>query len=185
MGIELVVALSIFASPVLDEPALRARYGNLASLTAEVSQMKEGRYWARPMRSEIQLEWTPQQTRWKTISPVQSTVIIAGDALTVTDSHGSVRTLEGSADPRFGALVSLLRAFLGLDLPRIERDFILEFRGHDLVARARPDASVTLFKTVTFRFDDELDIRGVDLVSDSEQTHLAFRNVVRKLAGSP
>lgn len=175
----------LLAAPAapLTEAALRARYGGLASLSADVVQVKEGRFWARPFRSQVKLRWTPARIRWETLAPVRSIVTIEGDVLTITDARGAVRTLGAAGDPRFKALVELLRAFLALDLPRIERDFTLEYSGLELVARPRPGAPLRVFTGLRFRFDERLELRRLDLDAEGEQTHLTFENVVRERRG--
>ncbi len=45
--------------PVLTPEALRARYGGLRRLSADVIQVKEGRYWARPFETRVKLRYTP------------------------------------------------------------------------------------------------------------------------------
>jgi hypothetical protein len=185
----LLLATALAAPPApLTAAALRTRYGNLAALSADVTQVKEGRFWARPMRSQIKLRWTQGRIEWETVSPVRSLVTIEGEALSITDSHGQPRSLGANGDPRFKALITMLRAFLSLDLPAIERDFTLEYAGLDLVARLRPEAAVRVFSTLRFRFDERLELIGLELVAESERTTLTFDNVVRdvrKAAAAP
>ena len=172
--------LSALLAAQLDAGALRARYGNLSALTAEISQVKEGRYWARPMRSSIRLRWTPRRVEWETLSPVRSLVVIEGDSLTITDAHGKVRTLGPAGDPRLQAVVGLLRAFLSLDLAAIERQYELGWEGTELSARLRPAATVRVFTTVRFRFDERLDLQVLELEGDGEKTQLTFDRLVRE-----
>jgi len=171
----LLLASLLTAPPApLDAAALRARYSNLASLTAEISQVKEGRYWARPMRSTIALRWTPRRIEWETRSPVHSLVVIEGDALTITDAHGRVRSFGAVGDPRLQAIVTVLRAFLSLDLAAIERQYELQYLGSELLARLRPDATVRVFSAIHFRFNERLDITSLELEAEGERTSLAF-----------
>lgn len=174
---------SLLAPPPqpLTAVALRSRYGSLASLSADITQVKEGRFWARPMRSQIKLRWTPARIEWETVSPVRSLVTIEGETLSITDGHGNTRTLGAAGDPRFKALINTLRAFLSLDLPAIERDYTLEYTGLDLVARLRPEATVRVFSMLRFRFDERLELIGLELVAESERTNLAFDHVIRSL----
>jgi hypothetical protein len=183
IGTLLVAALLAAPPGALSEAALRARHGGLSALSADVGQVKEGRHWARPLRSQIKLRWSPARIQWETLTPVRSLVTIEGEVLTITDARGGARTLGAAGDPRFKALIELLRAFLALDLPRIERDFTLEYRGLELLARPRPGASLGVFTGLRFRFDDQLELRTLDLESADEQTHLTFENVVRERAG--
>jgi hypothetical protein len=185
-----LLLVTLLAAPPapLTAAALRTRYGNLAALTANITQVKEGRFWARPMRSQIKLRWTRERIEWETVSPLRSLVTIEGEALSITDGHGHTRSLGAAGDPRFKAAITMLRAFLSLDLPAIERDFTLEYAGLDLIARLRPEATVRVFSTLRFRFDEGLELIGLELVADSERTSLTFDHVVRDLrqaAGAP
>jgi len=165
-------------APVTDA-GLRARYGDLAALTAEIAQVKEGRYWARPMRSQVTLRWTPRRVEWETTAPVRALVVIEGETLTITDARGQARTMAGAADPRLRALITLLRAFLSLDLAAIEREYQLEYQGSELVARLRPQAAVRTFTTLRFRFGPDLDLVALELESEAEKTTLAFQRLER------
>lgn len=177
---------AILAAPPapLTAEALRARFGNLTSLSADITQVKEGRFWARPMRSQIKLRWTPGHIEWETVSPIRSLVTIEGQVLTITDSRGMARTLGAASDPRFQALITLLRAFLSLDLPAIEREYTLEYAGLDLVARLRPEAAVRVFRALRFRFDERLELVGLELVAELELTNLTFDHVIRDVRQS-
>lgn len=176
----LLLASLLAAPPApLDAAALRAHYGDLASLTAEISQVKEGRFWARPMRSAVSLRWTPARIEWETRTPIRSLLVIEGGALTITDAHGQVRTLGAAGDPRLQTLVTLLRAFLSLDLAAIERQYQLEYRGSDLLATLRPEAPVRVFSALRFHFDEHFDLASLDLEAEGERTRLVFDRLVR------
>ena len=174
----LTAMLGVWPTPLTDA-ALRDRYGDLAALTAEIAQVKEGRFWARPMHSQITLRWTPSHIEWETTTPIKSLVTIEGDALAITDARGKSRTLTAGADPRLRALMALLRAFLSLDLAAIEREYVLDYQGRELIARLRPQAGVRFFSTLRFRFDDALELVSLDLESEAERTQLLFQKVVR------
>lgn len=176
-----LIALVLASSPpLLTSEALQARFGGVTELSADVTQVKEGKFWARPMRSKIKLQWTPKKILWEALTPVHSRVTIEGGALTITAPDGSSRTLGGaSGDPRFSALIGLLEAFLALDLPRIEKDFALEYDGLALIARPRPTTAVRQFTAIRFRFDEQLELRTLELESESEKTRLSFENIAR------
>ena len=178
LAVALLAALLAAPPKPLDAEALRARYGHLTALSAEISQVKEGRFWARPMRSSIRLRWTPARIEWETRSPVRSLAVIEGDALALTDSRGQTRSLGASGDPRLQALLSLLRAFLSLDLSAIERQYVLRFDGRELVAELRPEATVRVFHTLRFRFDEALALQSLELEADGEKTRLVFDRLV-------
>lgn len=178
---------SLLSSPLapvpLDAAALRARYGDLTAFAAEIRQVKEGRFWARPMQSTVSLRWTPRRIEWETHSPVRSLVVIEGDVLTVTDARGKARTLGAPGDPRIQALVSLLKAFLSLDLDTIGRQYELQYQGRELVARLRPETTVRVFGSLRFRFDERLDIADLELEAEGERTRLTFDRLVRETRG--
>jgi len=176
----LLTALLAVPPAPIDAAALRARYARLASLTAEITQVKEGRFWARPMRSAVGLRWTPSRIEWETRSPIRSLLVIEGGALTITDAHGKVRSLGAAGDPRLQSLVTLLRAFLSLDLAAIERQYELHYQGTDLVARLRPEAPVRVFSTLRFHFDERLDLASLVLEAEGERTTLVFDRLTRE-----
>lgn len=180
----LLLASTLAAAPApLDAGALRARYGDLSALTAEITQVKEGRYWARPMRSRVALRWTPKRIEWETKAPVRSLLVIEGETLTLTDARGKARAMGGAGDPRVQALVTLLKAFLSLDLPAIERQYELRYEDTELLARLRPEATVRVFQALRFAFDEKLDLRELELTSEGERTVLTFDRLARE-AGS-
>ncbi|OFX22603.1 MAG: hypothetical protein A2V77_19065 [Anaeromyxobacter sp. RBG_16_69_14] len=176
----MLVALALIAAspPEITADALRARYREVRLLTADVVQVKEGRFWARPFESHIRLRYTPQRVTWETLSPVPSTVVIEGGSLTVRGPSGEYRELAGMAnDPRFAALLRFLRALLALDLASLERDFVLDYGPGELVARPRPGPDVPLFTGVRLRFDRDLELVSLELETASERTRLTFHHV--------
>ncbi|MEI6224109.1 MAG: outer membrane lipoprotein carrier protein LolA [Deltaproteobacteria bacterium] len=174
------VILAAAADPApLTPEALRARHAGARSLTAEVVQVKEGRYWARPLTSHVRLRWTPGRVEWETLDPVPSTVVIEGDRVQVV-SGGNARDLGAQArDPRFAALVRFLRALAAFDLPALEGDFVLAWGPREVVATPRPGSSLSLVRKVRLVFGDDLEVRRIELESPSETTRLEFQRVER------
>jgi hypothetical protein len=177
----LLAAAALAASPpTLTPEALQARYGRIRSLTADVVQTKEGRFWARPLESRVRLRYTPERIVWETVSPVHAVVVIEGTRLTVTGAGGRVQDLRGVGDdPRVGALLRFLRAVIALDLGAIERDYDLRYGAREIVATPRPSAGASLFDAVRLRFDDRLELVGMEIDTPAEKTRLAFERLVR------
>jgi outer membrane lipoprotein-sorting protein len=177
----LLLSAALAATPArLGPDALRARYAGIRSLSADVVQVKEGRFWARPLESRIRLTYTPEKITWETVAPVRSTVTIAGDKLVVADASGKTRELGALAgDPRVVALLGFIRALIAVDLEAIERDFTIRYGDGELVATPREDARLKLFDSVRLRFDASDDLSGMELVTPTERTRLSFRNVER------
>jgi hypothetical protein len=177
----LLLAVSLAAGPApLGPDALRARYAGIRSLSADVVQVKEGRFWARPLESRIRLTYTPERITWETVAPVRSTVTIAGDRLVVADASGKTRELGALAgDPRVVALLGFIRSLIAVDLPAIERDFTIRYGDGELVATPREGARLKLFDSIRLRFDASDDLAGMELVTPTERTRLSFRNVER------
>ncbi len=176
------IAIGLLASapPQVTAEALRERYGAVQQLTADVTQRKEGRYWARPLESRIRLRYTPERVVWETVSPVKATVVLEGGTITITGPGGTRRDLgPAGGDPRVAGLVRFIRALLAFDLPAIERDFQLTYGEGTVVATPRPTSDLRFFKSIRLRFDDRLNIVSIDLDTDSEHTSLLFENVQR------
>ncbi|HET9598472.1 MAG TPA: outer membrane lipoprotein carrier protein LolA [Anaeromyxobacteraceae bacterium] len=179
----LAAALLVAAPPTVEPDALRARYARLRSLSADVVQLKEGRFWARPLESRVRLRYTPERVVWETLTPVRSTVTIEGGALTVVGADGRPRDLAPVAnDRRLAGLVRFIQALLAVDLPAIERDFVLSYGPGQLVATPRPGGALDLFTGIVLRFDSDLDLVSLELDTTSERTRLSFHNVKRDLA---
>ncbi len=177
------MAAMLLAAPAapatLTPEALQARHAGARSLTAEVVQTKEGRYWARPLTSHVRLRWTPARVEWETLDPVPSTVVIEGDRVQVL-SGGAARDLGAQArDPRFAALVRFLRALAAFDLPALEGDFVLAWGPREVVATPRAGSSLSMVKKVRLVFGDDLEVRRIELESPSETTRLEFQRVER------
>jgi hypothetical protein len=182
----MAIGLLASAQPPVTPEALRARYGNVQQLTAEVTQRKEGKYWARPFQSRIRLRYTPERVVWETVSPVRSTVVLEGSTITITGPGGEKRDLRpGDGDPRMAGLVRFIRALLAFDLSGIERDFLLAYGEGSVVATPRPGSELQLFRSIRLRFDDQLDIASLELETDSENTTLTFEHVKRLPASAP
>ncbi|HEX9051269.1 MAG TPA: outer membrane lipoprotein carrier protein LolA [Anaeromyxobacter sp.] len=177
----LLLSAALAATPArLGPDALRARYAGIRALSADVVQVKEGRFWARPLESRIRLTYTPERITWETVAPVRSTVTIAGDRLVVADASGKTRELGALAgDPRVVALLGFIRALVAVDLEAIERDFTLRYGDGEVVATPRPGARLALFERIRLRFDAHDDLTGMELVTATERTRLSFRNVAR------
>jgi len=159
---------------------LRARYGGLRKLTAEVVQVKEGKYWARPFQSRVALRYTPARVEWETVAPVRALAVIEGSALWLVGPDGARRDLGPAAgDPKLAALLRFVRALLAVDLDAIERDFDLRFGPGELVATPRPGSALTMFHGVRLRFAPDLEIRSVELETADEKTRLLFERVER------
>lgn len=184
--IALLPAALLAAPPQLTPELLRARYAGIRSLSADVTQTKEGRYWARPLTSRIRLRYTPERITWETLSPVPSTVVIEGEKLTVRSGAGAPRDLGAAAsDPRVAALLRFLRALLALDLGVIERDFALEYGAGELLARPRAGSDLSFLTALRLRFDPRAELAGLDIETASERTRLAFDRVERDPPAGP
>lgn len=180
----LVAALAAPPQPLSAE-AIRARYAGLTSLTADVVQLKEGKFWARPFESRVRLRYTPQRVVWETVKPLPSTVVIAGGDVEITDSRGARRSLDaGARDPRFTALLGFLQALLAFDLPGIEKDFDLAWGERELTATPRAGGAVRLFNRITMRFDADTELASLVLESEAERTRLTFTRVQRGAPGA-
>lgn len=176
----LAIGLLAAPQPQLTAEALRARYGTVRQLTADVTQRKDGRYWARPLVSQIRLRYTPERVVWETVSPVKATVVLDGASITITGAGGAKRSLGPvGGDPRVANLVRFIGALLAFDLPAIERDFVLIYGAGTVLATPRPTSTVPFFTAIRLRFDDRLDIVSIDLDTDSEHTSLLFEHVQR------
>jgi hypothetical protein len=176
------IAIGLLASPQprITAEALRARYGAVQELTADVTQRKEGKYWARPLESRIRLRYTPERVVWETVSPVKATVVLEGTSITITGPGGARRDLApADGDPRVAGLVRFIRALLAFDIQAIERDFLLAYGEGTVVATPRPTSSLAFFEAIRLRFDNDLNIVSIDLDTDSEHTRLLLTNVQR------
>jgi hypothetical protein len=163
--------------------ALRARYGGLARLTADVVQVKEGKYWARPFESRVKLRYTPARVEWETVAPVKALAVIEGSALWLAGPDGKRRDLGPAAgDPRLAALLGFVRALLAVDLPAIERDFVVAYGPGTLQATPRPGSTLALFRSVKLRFAEDLTIATVELETAEERTLLRFERVEQQRA---
>ncbi len=185
--IALVLCAALAAPPPAVTPeALRARYGGLARLTADVVQVKEGKYWARPFESRVKLRYTPGRVEWETVAPVHALAVIEGSALWLVGPDGKKRDLGPAAgDPRLAALLGFVRSLLSVDLAGIEKDFVLAYGPGTLEATPRPGSQLTLFRAVKLRFAPDLEILAVDLETADEKTHLGFEHVERRGPAAP
>ena len=182
----MAIGLLASAQTNVTAEALRARYDAIQRLTADVTQRKEGKYWARPFESRIRLRYTPERVVWETVSPVKSTVVLEGSAITITGPGGDKRAVGPvDGDPRVAGLVRFIRALLALDLPGIERDFFLAYGEGTIVATPRPASGLTFFNSIRIMFDGQLNIVSIDLDTDSEHTRLTFEHVQRVPASIP
>lgn len=178
----LAAAVAVSAAPPVTPEGLRARYGGLRKLSAEVVQVKEGKYWARPFESRVELRYTPERVEWQTVAPVRALAVIEGSALYLVGPDGVRRDLGPAAgDPRLAALLRFVRALLAVDLAAIERDFVLSYGPGELTATPRPGSELALFSAVRIRFAPDLDVTAVDSETRDERTHLRFEHVVREL----
>jgi hypothetical protein len=176
----LSLALAAGGPAPLTPEALRTHYAGVQSLTADVVQVKEGKYWARPLESRIRLQYAPSRVVWETLAPIRSTVVVSDAGIAMTGSDGRPRDAGPvSSDPRFAAVVRFIRALFAVDLPAIERDFALSYAPGRLVAKPRPGSDVQLFREVRLDFDEALELKTVDLETATEQTHLTFSHVER------
>lgn len=177
----LLLTAVLAASPAhLTPDALRARYAGIRSLSADVVQVKDGRFWARPLESRIRLRYTPERIVWGTVSPVRSTVTIEGERLVVSDAAGKTRDLVPVAgDRRVVALLGFIRALIAVDLDALERDFTIRYGVGELVATPRDGSPLKLFEGIVLRFDARDDLTGMELVTATERTRLSFRNIER------
>lgn len=180
--IALLLAAALGATTgTLTSDALRARYGGLRSLSADVVQVKEGRFWARPLESRIRLRYTPERIVWETISPFRSSVVIEGGRLTVLDASGRPRDVGGlSGDPRVTALVRFIRSLIAVDLDAIDREFTIRYGPGELVAVPREGSALKLFTSIRLRFDDRDDLTAMEIETPNERTRLAFERVERE-----
>jgi hypothetical protein len=178
----LLLAAALVAPPAapLTRDELRARYAGIRSLSADVLQVKEGRFWARPLESQIRLRYTPDRIVWESLSPVRTSVVIEGDHLTVSGAGGQARELSALAsDPRVAALLSFIRSLITVDLAAIERDFDVTYGVGELVATPRALSEVKLFERVRIGFDARHELAELELETASERTRLTFLRIVR------
>ncbi|MGA8892361.1 MAG: hypothetical protein WB493_12380 [Anaeromyxobacteraceae bacterium] len=151
----------------------------MRTLEAEIVQVKEGRYWARPMTSRVKLHWTPARIEWETVEPVQASVVIEGDRVRVTGiGTGGSDVGAAARDPRVASLLRFLRALVAFDLPSIERDYELTWQGRTVEARPRPSTTAFLDR-IRLTFDEQDEIHLVELTTPSEVTRLEFLKVER------
>ena len=174
-----LVALLLFATTALSPEVLRARHAGTKSLSAEIVQTKEGRYWARPLVSHIRLTWTPQRMEWLTRDPVPSRVVIEGGHIVVSGGAGSRDLRAAEADPRFAALLRLLQALAAFDLEALQQDHALAWGGRDVVATPTTKSGAALLTRIRLVFDDDAEIRLIELTMPSEVTRLEFQRVER------
>jgi hypothetical protein len=183
LALTLAAAPAAPAVPALTPEALKARYGGLRRLSADVVQVKEGRYWARPFESRVKLRYTPERVEWETVAPVRAQAVIEGGALYVAFADGRrSELLPMAGDPRLAALLRFVRALLAVDLAGIERDFVLSYGPGELRATPRPGSDLALFTGLRLRFGRDLEIASVDLETPQERTHLRFEHVEREPA---
>jgi outer membrane lipoprotein-sorting protein len=177
----LLIATVMTASPArLSPDALRARYAGIRSLSADLVQVKEGRFWARPFESRIRLRYTPDRIVWETLSPIRSTVTIEGEHLAITDAAGKTREVGGlSGDPRVVALLGFIRSLIAVDLQALDRDFTMRYGESELEATPREGSRLSLFQSILLRFDAHDDLVAMELVTATERTRLTFRTLER------
>ena len=174
-----LATLALSGSPEITPESIRARHSGAKSLTAEIVQTKEGKYWARPFTTRVRLRWTPGRVEWVTLDPVPSTVVIEGDRIRVV-GDGRDRDLGAVAnDPRFAALLRLLRALAAFDIPALEEDFSLTWGGRDITATPRPRSNLAMIRQVKLSFDDEGEIRLIEMSTPTETTRVEFQRVER------
>jgi hypothetical protein len=177
----LSVALGAGQAPIVTAEALRAHYGDVRSFSADILQVKEGRFWARPFESKIRLHYTRERVVWETLSPIRSTVVIEGGRLAVSDSSGRERDVRAVAgDPRSASLLRFIRALIALDLAGLERDFVLSYGPGELRAKPRPGSALALFTTIRLQFGPELEITSLELETRNERTRLVFERIERE-----
>jgi hypothetical protein len=180
-------AAALLAAPAAGAPVtpdgLRARYGGIRRLEADVVQVKEGKHWARPFESRVKLRYTPARVEWETTAPVHALAVIEGEALYLVGPDGQRRDMGPMAgDPRLEAILRFVKALLSVDLAGIERDFVLAYGPGELTATPRPGSQLELFTAVRLRFEADLGIASVDLETKDEKTHLRFERVVQEPA---
>jgi outer membrane lipoprotein-sorting protein len=170
---------------VVSPEALRERYAGMSRLSADVVQVKEGKYWARPFESRVSMRYTPGRVEWETVAPVHALAVIEGKALWLVGPDGRRRDLGPAAgDPRLAALLGFVRALLAVDLPGIERDFVLTYGPGSLDATPKPGSQLGLFRSVKLKFAPDLEILSVDLETADEKTHLRFEHIERVLGAA-
>jgi outer membrane lipoprotein-sorting protein len=176
----LILAVLGATSPPLTPDRLEARYAGVRSLSADVVQVKEGRFWARPLESRVKLRYTPERIVWETLSPVRSSVVIEGDRLEILDAAGRPRDAGAlGGDPRVAALLGFIRALIAVDLDALERDFTLRYGPGELVATPRAGSRLALFTSIRLRFDARDDLTAMELETATERTRLTFQRVER------
>jgi len=177
----LALALAAPDAPAVTADGLRARHGGVRRLTADVVQVKEGKYWARPFESRVALRYTPERVEWETLAPVRALAVIQGDALWLVGPDGARRDLGPAAgDPKLAAILRFVRALLAVDLDGIERDFVLRYGPGEVTATPRPGSDLGLFRAVRLRFGPDLEIASVELETADEKTRLRFERVQRE-----
>jgi hypothetical protein len=174
-----LMAVLLAAQPLPTADRLRQRHSGAKTLEADIIQVKEGRYWARPLTSHVKLHWTPSRIEWETTEPVRASVVVEGDRVRVTGPGTESRDLGGAArDPRIGALLKFLKALVAFDLPSIEKDYELTWQERSLEGRPRA-ATATALERIRLTFDANDEIHVVEFSTATEKTRLEFLKVER------
>ncbi len=179
LGAALIVALLVAAQPAPTADRLRQRHSGVKTLEADIVQVKEGRFWARPLTSHVKLHWTPSRIEWETTEPVRASVVVEGDRVRVTGPGTDGRDLGAAArDPRVAALLKFLRALVAFDLPSIEKEFELTWQERALDGRPRASTG-SAFEHIRLTFDADDEIQLVEFSTATEKTRLEFLKVER------
>ena len=84
---------------------LQTRYKSLKNLTAEIEQEKTGVYLAKPLQSQIHLEYHDGHVVWETKTPVKSRVLLEGQNLKLVDASGNTKTITAKPGSKPDALL--------------------------------------------------------------------------------
>lgn len=195
----LLLGLSAVGSPHsvghaidVSEAALVKKYGKVGHMSARVEQTKTSPYLFKPMKSKVNLNYTPEEIIWEYTEPFKKVIRIRPDTL-VTEAGGAggatktEATTPGAKPARQGehvlplgegtkihALMSFLRALFGLDFSVLKKDFDLTFTGHQLRAVVKKQSQLTFIESLSLVFDENLVPQTLEVISTGEKLNLRF-----------
>ena len=159
--------------------ALQERFSKIATFSAEVEQTKQARFLARPLKSQVRIEFDRERINWKTLSPIASTIVVDRQGMHVQSAAapgGANPMAAAGQDPRAVAFVRFIRAVFALDFAELEKDFALSFEGSTMKATPKDGSSLGgMIQSIEMGFSRELKLETVDVRTPDETTHLVFK----------
>ena len=160
------------------EAALTTRYGNVAKMTADLTQRKSSPYLFKPLMSHVKLVYTPTEIVWQVIDPVQSTATLSANGLKISQD-GKEQTMRAQDDAKLGSLIGLLSAILRLDFATIRIQCDLKFAANSILATVKKNIkNAPPIDYLQIDFSPTLEPRSMAIKGGEEVTNLEFRNVV-------